>query len=303
MTIDEKYNNAVQMLWSYYDGKNDTLRITSLVLEENSFGGDFWDMICPRLQREGILKEYETFFRGHEYVNQRRADEIWGALIRLGNFQMSRDSGEGIFNHLFVHDRHSFKILDELRELEKNEPQLKKELDSLPRIHTFVVDGKKLDAAYKNIKTISGGNADHNADRKAPLSGRSITGKSPRPAIRLITKHPNDGDYFYQDKRIKVNKRTLYYDVFDILFLYSDQDGFLSYGQIENYLIAQKYPHIEGKEKRNKRIQNAILNEQQGFFRHAKIGGSIMKNKTPDGRPLVEAARGDGLQLNNPTLK
>ena len=61
MTIDEKYNNAIQMLHGYYDGKNERLRITSLVLKENGFNtdflGEFVSMICPRLGREGILKE------------------------------------------------------------------------------------------------------------------------------------------------------------------------------------------------------------------------------------------------------
>jgi hypothetical protein len=140
----------------------------------------------------------------------------------------------------------------------------------------------------------------NNTTKDDKLEAIRIVGNS---IVRLITKHLDDGDYFYKDKRINVNRGTLYYDVFDILSSHSDQDGFLSYEHIENYLVERKHPHIEDEGKRNKRIQNAVLNEQQGFFRHAKIGGNAIKNKIPDGRPLVEAARGDGLQLNNPILK
>jgi hypothetical protein len=121
--------------------------------------------------------------------------------------------------------------------------------------------------------------------------------------VRLIAKHQDDGDYFYKDKRIVVNRKTLYYDVFDILFSYSDQDGFLSYEQIESNLVKRKYSRAEDDEKRNKRIQNAILNEQQGFFKRAKIGTSEMKNEIPDGTPLVDVSRGNGLKFNNPVLK
>ena len=149
MTIEEKYNNAIQMFRSYYDGKNENLRITSTVLEENGFGEDFWSMLCPRLNREGILKEWPTFFRGFEYVNQPRADAIWNDLQRIDSYRMERDLRKGIFKFGFVHDRHSIRIMEESQELEKKEPQLKKELESLPRMHTFVIDGKKLDATHK----------------------------------------------------------------------------------------------------------------------------------------------------------
>jgi hypothetical protein len=276
MTIDEKYNNAIQILHGYYDGKNERLRIASSVLKKNDFDtdllGEFVSMICRRLGREGILKESPfTFLPSFEGIRDRERYQQLNRKMEMANLSFA-----------------------EVKEIQS-------EIFSMDRIIIFVVDGKKLEEAYKNIKTISGRNADHDADRKAPLMKRPITGKSPRPVIRLITKHPDDGDYFRQDKRIKVNKRTLYYDVFDILFLESDQDGFLSYEQIENYLVKRKHPHIEDGGKRNKRIQNAILNEQQGFFRHAKIGSSVMKNKILDGRPLIEAARGNGLQLNNPS--
>jgi hypothetical protein len=130
-----------------------------------------------------------------------------------------------------------------------------------------------------------------------------VGSKAKNNIIRLITKHEDDGDYFYMDRRINVNRNTLYYDVFDILFLNSNSDGYLSYKGIESHLVERKHPHIEDNGKRDKRIQNAISNEQQGFFKRAKIGSSVMKNKTPDERPLVEVDRGKGLKLNNPVLK
>ena len=124
-----------------------------------------------------------------------------------------------------------------------------------------------------------------------------------KPVARLIAKHTDDGDYFYDGKRIIVNRKRLYYDVFDILFLHSDQDGFLSYKEIDDYLIKQNRPLLDDEGKRNKRIQNAISNKGQGFFKYAKIGNRVMKNKTPDDRQLVELIRGEGLKLNNPALR
>ena len=122
-------------------------------------------------------------------------------------------------------------------------------------------------------------------------------------AIRLITKSQDDGDYLFKGKRISASKATLCHDVFDILFSNHDQEGFLSYQSIDDYLVKWGHPQIDDEGKRAKRIQNAISNKQQGFFRYAKIGGNGMKNKTPDGRRIVEVVRGKGLKFNNPIIK
>ena len=118
---------------------------------------------------------------------------------------------------------------------------------------------------------------------------------------RLIT-HNGQGNYLYDGKLIEMGRETMYYKVFDTLFLRSDQDGFLSYADIEAELIKRGVSESESDEARNKRINNAILNRQQGLFRFAKVNGKSLKNKTKDGRPLIELRRGKGLQLNNTLL-
>lgn len=155
MNADEKYNNAVQIFHNYYDGENETLHVASSVLEENKLGVDFWDMICPKLQREGILKNWPSFIRGYDYINQSRANAIWESLTRLESLRSEKNLGKGIFNHLFVHDRHSISVWNTLKELEDNEHLLKQELDALERIYTFVVNGEKLEKYYLEISTPS----------------------------------------------------------------------------------------------------------------------------------------------------
>jgi hypothetical protein len=300
MTIEEKYNNAIQMLRSYYDGKNENLRISSSVLKENGFGEDFWQMICPRLQREGVLRENPMPFIGDtgKVINQEKYNRLQSQWERIMSAIMALSSSDR------YNPQYSFGPSPETTKKLVEKEELEKEMNSLERIYHFVVDGKKLIAEHEKHKAVSGGDAGRDARGKTALEKQPTTlEKSLKSIVRLIAKHQDDGDYFYKDKRIVVNRKTLYYDVFDILFLYSDQEGFLSYEQIESKLVERNHLRAKDDEKRNKRIQNAILNEQQGFFKNAKIGNSKMKNKIPDGTPLVEGSRGNGLKLNNPIVK
>ena len=115
---------------------------------------------------------------------------------------------------------------------------------------------------------------------------------------RYLMSKNSEGDYFYKDKRIEANKTAIYYQIFDILYTHCDQNGFLSYGSIENHLIKRNFPESENEQKRNKRINNAIFNEQQGLFRFAKINNKKFNNRTPDGKKLIELVRGKGLKFN-----
>jgi len=114
----------------------------------------------------------------------------------------------------------------------------------------------------------------------------------------LITRDKN-GDYFYNGRRIEMSHETLYCQLFDILFLRCDQSGFISYEEIERELVKREYPESQTTYSRNKRINNAIFNKQQGLFRFAKVNSKRLQNKTPDGRTLIELVRGKGLKLNN----
>ncbi|MHA1657520.1 MAG: hypothetical protein ACTSUT_00135 [Promethearchaeota archaeon] len=116
----------------------------------------------------------------------------------------------------------------------------------------------------------------------------------------LLSKN-NNGDYFYKDTRIKISSQTVYYKVFDSLYSERNQEGFLSYEDIENLLIERLVPELKNKQERNKRINNAI-STHQGFFRYAKVNSKKLKNKIPDGKKLIEIVRGKGLKLNNPII-
>lgn len=111
------------------------------------------------------------------------------------------------------------------------------------------------------------------------------------------------GDYFYDGKKIAMNRASLHYQVFNILYSHSDQDGFLSYEDIEKHLV-KDYNCLESgdEDTRNKRINNATLNKQQGLFRVAKVNGHRLTNTIPDKRKLIEPIRGQGLKLNNPKI-
>jgi len=114
----------------------------------------------------------------------------------------------------------------------------------------------------------------------------------------LITRDKN-GDYFYNGRRIEMSHENLYYQLFDILFLRCDQSGFISYEDIEKELVKREHPESQTTYSRNKRINNAIFNKQQGLFRFAKVNRKRLQNKIPDGRALIELVRGKGLKLNN----
>jgi len=115
---------------------------------------------------------------------------------------------------------------------------------------------------------------------------------------QLINKD-SQGDYFYNTDRISMMRKTLHYDIFDILYSIKDQNGFASYEDIEKELRKRGWDSIDQSESRNKRITNALY---QQLFRFVKIGKGSLKNKTPDGRKLIDIQRGRGLQLNTYTV-
>ncbi|PIZ99814.1 MAG: hypothetical protein COX77_00355, partial [Candidatus Komeilibacteria bacterium CG_4_10_14_0_2_um_filter_37_10] len=71
---------------------------------------------------------------------------------------------------------------------------------------------------------------------------------------------------------------TEYYKVFDTICSGDDQDGFISYEDIEKGLVSRSMLQAEDNKTRNKRVNNAISNHQ-GFFRYAKIKNKPLKNR------------------------
>lgn len=122
-------------------------------------------------------------------------------------------------------------------------------------------------------------------DYKTPVKRKSITKK--------------DGNFYINEKLIEMPARTLHYKIFNILYSHPNQDGYVSYKKIEEYLVKEKEVEILDEKSSIKRINNAL---QQGLFRTAKIGGEKISNKIHDGIELIETVRGEGLKLNNPTI-
>jgi hypothetical protein len=65
MTIEEKYKSALELFRSIQIGMADTaldpnhVQISNETLRNNELAGtDFWEIICPRLEAEGILAYY-----------------------------------------------------------------------------------------------------------------------------------------------------------------------------------------------------------------------------------------------------
>ncbi len=129
MTIEEKYDNAIQMFQSYYDGKNESLRISSFVLEENGFGEDFWQMLCPRLEKDGILKEWPSFFYKTGYFrNERQFDQLINDFNKTFNYASE-------FKDFAITERE----------------KIQKEINSMEHVYPFVTDGEKLNAVYNKV--------------------------------------------------------------------------------------------------------------------------------------------------------
>ena len=117
---------------------------------------------------------------------------------------------------------------------------------------------------------------------------------------RLIEKDAR-GDYFYYGKIVQLSKNTLPFKVLDALYSSSNQDGYLSYEDIEKHLIKSGEVEAGTEAERSKRIINAI-SESQGLFRYAKVNGKTLENKTLNGGLLIDKRRGEGLILNNPNI-
>lgn len=180
MIIEEKYNNAIQMLHGYYDGKSERLRITSLVLKENGFNansyGEFVSMTCPRLLREGILKESPFTFLSNskEIIDQEKYNRLYSQWERVMSALVD-SSGSDRYNpqYGFGPSPATTKKLAEKEDLEK-------EMASLERIFTFIIDGKKLEAAYKTRKATLGGGTIPNGVEKVPANGQSTNDENLR---------------------------------------------------------------------------------------------------------------------------
>ena len=114
---------------------------------------------------------------------------------------------------------------------------------------------------------------------------------------RLLSRDAH-GDFFYDGKKISMDRNTIYCRMLNALYSGADQDGFSSYEDIEKRLVDSGEEEIFDEGKRNKRITNAV-SKTQGLFRFAKISGNSFENELPNGGKLIDIVKGKGLRLNN----
>lgn len=190
------------------------------------------------------------------------------------------------------------KTLDRIKEATTNEVDWQVTSKTIKHEGTYPVPDKKI--ADKLIINLERPSAIKEYRQQTKEFLEKPTAKNQE--VRRLIHKDKSGDFYYKDKKIVIPTGTLYYDIFDLLLTQSDQNGFLSYKQIEEMLNDRGHAPTGDEEKRNARIQNAITNENQGLFRNAKVGNTKLTNKVPIGGSLIEVVRGKGLKINNPIL-
>ena len=113
-----------------------------------------------------------------------------------------------------------------------------------------------------------------------------------------ITKD-REGNYYREGKLISVpNKDTLYYILFDVVYNLISEGGLVTYEEIEKSLRKRKVKSIKitpmQGAARNKRIQNNLTDNKNGFFRYASIDNEVV-----GGKELIKVERTKGIRFNN----
>jgi hypothetical protein len=283
MTIDEKYDNAIQMFRGYYDGKNERLRITSLVLRENGFStdfhGEFVSMICRRLGREGILKGNPFTFlpNSKEIINQEKYNRLYSQWEGVMSALMaSSDSDRYNPQYGFGPSPAATKKLAEKEDLEK-------EMASLERIFTFVIDGKKLEAAYKK-RRFADDEKKSDADVKIEEEGRKLIKKNSAISVRL------------KSGLLKFNKKTGFTKLNNIetTFHPSGQEckvlAILS--SDEDYRAT--FAELLGQEKATKESEKRKLTF---VIRNLKKALGILPKRKAKNKDIIKSVKGVGYRL------
>lgn len=118
---------------------------------------------------------------------------------------------------------------------------------------------------------------------------------------KLIYK--KDGEYFFKKETITVNIKSRYFNIFDIIFINTNEEGFISYNEIIKKLSLRGFEVNSDNKINVKSINNAVVNNEQGFFYRGKVNNKRIANITPDGMPIITAIKGEGIKFYNPNLK
>jgi len=98
----------------------------------------------------------------------------------------------------------------------------------------------------------------------------------------------NLGNYYYRDKKLKFNKKSIYYHIFD--YLYSCPDNKATYSELNTHLAKSGFGDKNSTDKKKERIRNAIKVYEKSDAKFPKTIGEI---------PVFEVEYGVGLKLNN----
>lgn len=114
--------------------------------------------------------------------------------------------------------------------------------------------------------------------------------------FRRVLVRNESGTFFYGGDEIKLERQRLPYIVLNILYNHGDDEGYLSYEDIETHLVNAGQQPAKDAGKRNKRINNAV-NEHQGLFRYARVKKGRLPNKAGSGK-LITVDKGRGIILS-----
>jgi len=143
MNIEEKIKNAENLFRNYYLAKGvEEVKLGDRILKENGFGEDFWDMICPVLQKKGVLKgySYEIIIAGtldvyENYANPRDVEHLDARIHHIERELEWQYAKAGIISAFSEGER-----VEKIRDIKKQLKELKDERTMAERVHCFKIN-------------------------------------------------------------------------------------------------------------------------------------------------------------------
>lgn len=186
MNIEQKIDAAKELLYNVFlaENRNETLRISSLTLDNNGLGGyDFFEIICPRLKQSGILKDF--FKNSSEGMLELASSE---SFVYPADKQRYDEIQHEIFETGFPIGSGKVYIPGAVAEFEgdqRDKMEYHEGLEimrKLPRYHKFIVDGAKLEK-------------DHGTEKNSnKMQVKEILGEKNTPIhkIEVVRRSPNN---------------------------------------------------------------------------------------------------------------
>ncbi len=157
MDIEQQKERFLGILSALYqiEGKEE-IRVSEGALLENELGGrDFWDVVCPLLKKQGVLKEFSdpdgilSEFLGY-CVQHPLYKDLSDRQTQLQSSNLNSGAYYNAIDPLDLSPQTSYKkqIAEEIKRLDAEMDAAMAKMRSWYQ-HRFVVDGKKLLSAQK----------------------------------------------------------------------------------------------------------------------------------------------------------